>query len=120
MCKLSKTILAAGVLVSVQVTFAQESMSSSDLIKKAIATGNVERAIINGETEQYLRKTLKTDKTIYGTAQVVKRLSPTCARTRLEVKIPDLIVTATNPANSNEKKTGPFESTLEGNFCNNG
>jgi hypothetical protein len=52
MCKLSKTILAAGVLVSVQVTFAQESMSSSDLIKKAIATGNVERAIINGETEQ--------------------------------------------------------------------
>lgn len=100
--------------------FAQEQMSSSDLIKKAMVSGQVEQAILTGETEQYLRKSLKTDKTIYGSAQVIKRLSPSCARTKLQISIPDLIVTATNPKNPAEKKTGPFESTLEGNFCNNG
>lgn len=118
--RLNRAICGFVICLLALPSFGQDEATSSDLIKRAMLSGNVEKAIITGETQQYLQKSLKTDKTIYGTARVVKRLSPKCARTRLEISIPDLIVTATNPANPKEKKTGPFESSLEGNFCDNG
>lgn len=100
--------------------WAQERMDTTALVRQAMKTGAPARALLSGGVEEYLRSAFKTDKAIWATASIVKRLSPTCARAKIVFEIPDLVVTATNPKNPSDKRTGPFESTMEGNFCDNG
>ncbi len=110
-------VMSAGLLMPAQ---AQERMDTGALVRQTMKTGKPAKALLSGGAEEYLRSSLKTDKAIWATATIVKRLDPTCVRARIVFEIPDLVVTATNPKDPKDKRTGPFESTMEGNFCDNG
>ena len=114
------TVVAVMLFGLMLPALAQEKMDTGALVRQAMKTGKPATAMLSGGAEEYLRSTLKTDKAIWATATIVKRLDPTCVRARIVFEIPDLVVTATNPKDPTDKRTGPFESTMEGNFCDNG
>ena len=113
-------VIAITISSVVTPALAQERMDTGALVRQAMKTGKPTKALLSGGAEEYLRSSLKTDKAIWATATIVKRLDPTCVRARIVFEIPDLVVTATNPKDPKDKRTGPFESTMEGNFCDNG
>lgn len=107
-------------MVVANTALSQQKFTSSDLVRKAIAQQAPAHGLLGGKTEAYLRNAIKTDKPIYGTASIVKMNDAKCARARIKITVPDLMVTATNPSDPKQVKTGPFETTIEGNFCERG
>lgn len=96
----------------------QPSMDVGALTKFARDTGMPAKAILTGPTADYLRQQLKTQAQIIAEAVVLKKIDDKCQRVRVNFSIPDLVVTARNPANPEETRTGPFDAALELNLCN--
>ena len=98
--------------------YAQPSMDMGALTKFARDTGMPAKAKLIGPTADYLHQQLKTDLPIFAEAVVLRTIDKKCQRVRVNYSIPDLIVTARNPANPQETRTGPFEASMELNLCN--
>jgi hypothetical protein len=101
----------------VQPVWALDEMDAGNIAKMAKDTGRPVKAILTGSAAQYLRKTFQTPATIYAEATVVRKIDDKCVRMRMIFTIPDFVITVRNPANPEQQKTGPFETTTEMNFC---
>ena len=97
--------------------YAIDQMNVGALTKLVRDTGKPAKAILIGDTADYLHEKLKTKETIYADASLVKKVDDRCNRFRIRYTIPELIVTAKNPKNPSEQKQGPFEFTVEANLC---
>lgn len=97
---------------------ALNEMDAGNIAKMAKETGKPVKAILTGPAAQYLRTTFQTPATIYAEAMVVKKIDDRCTRMRMIFTIPDFVITVRNPANPEQQKTGPFETTTEMNLCN--
>lgn len=117
---LSSVLLVSLLVVTHGLAWSKDTTTSADLIRKADTDKKPAGGFVEDQTTEYLRLSLKTDKPIHGTAEVVKRIDEKCIRARVTYRIPEFIVTAKNPSNPQESKTGPFEASIEGNFCDNG
>ena len=109
------TFLMMAVVVS---AYAQPSMDVGALTKFARDTGMPAKAKLIGPTADYLHQQLKTDLPIFAEAVVLRKIDKKCQRVRVNYSIPDLIVTARNPANPEDTRTGSFEASMELNLCN--
>ena len=92
-------------------------VTGGDLARRAAATGEVARGELTGQAAEYLRQALNTQAKIYGEAKVVKVIDDNCARVNIKITIPDLMVSYPDVAKPGTYKTGPFETTTEGKFC---
>lgn len=97
--------------------YAIDEMNVGALTKLVRDTGKPAKAILIGETADYLREKLKTKATVYADAVLVKKIDERCNRFRIRYTIPELVVTAKNPKNPSEQKQGPFEFTMDANLC---
>ena len=113
----SRLLTVCMAMFLVQPVLALDEMDAGNIAKMAKDTGKPVKAILTGAAAQYLRKTFQTPATIYAEAMVIKKIDDKCTRMRMIFTIPDFVVTVRNPANPEQQKTGPFESTTEMNFC---
>jgi hypothetical protein len=104
-------------LISVTCVFAQERMEAGVLLKLARDTGKPSKGILIGPAADYLHQTFQTQATIYAEASIVKKIDERCNRMKVVFRMPDFVITVRNPANRDEQKTGPFETTAEMNLC---
>jgi hypothetical protein len=110
-------IPCALMLTASACALAQPSMDIGALSKFARDTGMPAKAILTGPTADYLHQQLKTQAQIFAEAVVLRKIDNKCQRVRVNFNIPDLVVTARNPANPQETRTGPFEAALELSLC---
>ena len=92
-------------------------VTGGDLARRAAATGEVEKGELTGKAVEYLRQSLKTESKVFGEAKVVKVIDDNCARVRIKITVPDVMVSYPDATNSGVMKKGPFETTTEGKFC---
>ena len=92
-------------------------VTGGDLARRAAATGEVEKGELTGKAVEYLRQALKTESKVFGEAKVVKVIDDNCARVRITIKVPDVVVSFPDISKPGSMKTGPFETTTEGKFC---
>ena len=98
--------------------WALDEMDAGNIAKMAKETGRPVKALLTGPAAQYLRSTFQTPAPIYAEAIVVRKIDERCTRMRMIFTIPDFVITVRNPANPEQLKTGPFETTTELNLCN--
>jgi hypothetical protein len=115
MKRLIACVMAMGANVLV---YAQPTMDIGALAKFARDTGVPAKAILTGPGADYLQKQLNTSAPVIAEAMVVRTINSKCQRIRVNLSVPDVIVTAKNPVNPDESRTGPFDLSMELNLCN--
>lgn len=114
-----RSLLLGAMLVGSSIASAQftEPVTGGNLARRAAATGEVERGELTGQAVEYLRQALKTQSKVFGEAKVVKVIDDNCARVNIKITVPDVAVSYPDPSKPGAMKTGPFETTTEGKFC---
>lgn len=108
-------------MATISTSWAQTmpKLTTGELVKKTIEFNAPQEALLAGQAEQYLRQSLKTNSPIYAKASIIRRIDAKCVRARIRITIPELIVEVSNASDPAKKVKGPFETTTEGNFCDN-
>jgi hypothetical protein len=113
-------LVSVPLLAALQVLAHAQGLPVMDvgaLAKFARDTGMPAKARLNGPLVDLLHKELQTNSDVLAEAVVVKKIGNGCNRYRFDLHIPDLIVSARNPDNQDDLRTGPFRSSVEMNLC---